>query len=125
MGDGLVTLFVCGDVMTGRGVDQILPQPGNPELWERYAGDARSYVHLAERANGKIPRPAPFGWPQVHPGLFLSMLNEPERARPPCPRCLIPCQPVSPSRCTSPLSCRMFYYSARNAKALSRLGEGL
>ena len=73
MGDGLVTLFLCGDVMTGRGVDQILPQPGNPELRERYAGDARSYVQLAERANGKIPRPAPFGWPW---GDALAILDE-------------------------------------------------
>jgi len=73
VGDGLVTLFLCGDVMTGRGVDQILPQPGNPELRERYAGDARSYVHLAERANGKIPRPAPFGWPW---GDALAILDE-------------------------------------------------
>jgi len=61
--DGLVTLFLCGDVMVGRGVDQILPHPGDPELRERHAGDARAYVGLAERANGKIPRPVPFGWP--------------------------------------------------------------
>lgn len=25
-----VTLFLCGDVMTGRGIDQILPHPGEP-----------------------------------------------------------------------------------------------
>ena len=25
MGTGLVTLFACGDVMPGRGIDQILP----------------------------------------------------------------------------------------------------
>ena len=67
VGDGLVTLFLCGDVMTGRGVDQILPQPGYPELRERYAGDARAYVQLAERANGKIPRPAAVGWPRGTP----------------------------------------------------------
>ena len=23
-----ITLFLCGDVMTGRGVDQVLPHPG-------------------------------------------------------------------------------------------------
>jgi len=51
VGDGLLTLFLCGDVMTGRGVDQVLPYPGDPELRERYAGDARAYVRLAERAN--------------------------------------------------------------------------
>ena len=32
VGDGLLTLFLCGDVMTGRGVDQVLPRPGDPEL---------------------------------------------------------------------------------------------
>jgi len=30
VGDGLLTLFLCGDVMTGRGVDQVLPHPGDP-----------------------------------------------------------------------------------------------
>jgi len=59
----LVTLFACGDVMPGRGIDQILPHPGDPELREHYAGDANAYVRLAERANGPIPRPVSFSWP--------------------------------------------------------------
>ena len=63
MGTGLVTLFACGDVMPGRGIDQILPHPGDPELREHYADDANAYVRLAERANGPIPRPASFSWP--------------------------------------------------------------
>jgi poly-gamma-glutamate capsule biosynthesis protein CapA/YwtB (metallophosphatase superfamily) len=63
MGNGPITLFLCGDVMLGRGVDQILPHPGDPELRERYADDARAYVRLAERASGPIPRPAAFSWP--------------------------------------------------------------
>ncbi len=63
MAGGLVTLFLCGDVMLGRGVDQILPHPGDPELREEYMRDARAYVRLAERANGPIPWPAGFGWP--------------------------------------------------------------
>jgi poly-gamma-glutamate capsule biosynthesis protein CapA/YwtB (metallophosphatase superfamily) len=58
-----VRLFACGDVMTGRGVDQILPHPGDPELRERYVDDARAYVRLAERASGPIPRPVSFAWP--------------------------------------------------------------
>ena len=58
-----MTLFACGDVMPGRGVDQILPHPGDPELREDYAGDANAYVRLAERVNGPIPRPASFSWP--------------------------------------------------------------
>jgi poly-gamma-glutamate capsule biosynthesis protein CapA/YwtB (metallophosphatase superfamily) len=63
VGDGLVTLFLCGDVMTGRGVDRVLRYPGDPELRERYAGDARAYVGLAERAHGPVPRRAGFAWP--------------------------------------------------------------
>ncbi|HEX9356394.1 MAG TPA: CapA family protein [Streptosporangiaceae bacterium] len=63
MGDGLLGLFLCGDVMTGRGVDQVLPHPGDPELRERHVGDARAYVQLAERASGPIPRHADFSWP--------------------------------------------------------------
>ena len=58
-----VLLFACGDVMTGRGVDQILPYPGDPRLREAYADDARAYVQLAEQANGPIPRPVSFAWP--------------------------------------------------------------
>jgi hypothetical protein len=27
-----ICLFLCGDVMTGWGVDQVLPHPGNPVL---------------------------------------------------------------------------------------------
>jgi poly-gamma-glutamate capsule biosynthesis protein CapA/YwtB (metallophosphatase superfamily) len=52
-----VTLFLCGDVMTGRGVDQILPHPAGHELFERYVQDARAYVRLAEARNGPIDRP--------------------------------------------------------------------
>ncbi|HKZ16490.1 MAG TPA: CapA family protein [Geobacteraceae bacterium] len=55
-----VTLFLCGDVMTGRGIDQILPHPGDPRIHEPYAKDARRYVDLAEETNGLIPRPVGF-----------------------------------------------------------------
>jgi poly-gamma-glutamate synthesis protein (capsule biosynthesis protein) len=58
-----VLLFACGDVMTGRGVDQILPHPGDPRLREGYVDDARGYVRLAERASGPVPRPVSFPWP--------------------------------------------------------------
>ena len=50
-------LFLCGDVMTGRGIDQALPHPVSPVLNEPYVRDAREYVALAERANGPIARP--------------------------------------------------------------------
>jgi poly-gamma-glutamate capsule biosynthesis protein CapA/YwtB (metallophosphatase superfamily) len=49
-------LFLCGDVMTGRGIDQILPHPCDPELHEDYVQSAMDYVQLAENANGPIPR---------------------------------------------------------------------
>lgn len=51
------SIFLCGDVMTGRGIDQILPHPNNPQLYESYITDARGYVLLAEEVNGKIPYP--------------------------------------------------------------------
>jgi poly-gamma-glutamate capsule biosynthesis protein CapA/YwtB (metallophosphatase superfamily) len=63
VGEDLVTIFMCGDVMTGRGVDQILPHPGNPELREPNNIDARAYVRMAESVSGPIPQPAVFGWP--------------------------------------------------------------
>jgi poly-gamma-glutamate synthesis protein (capsule biosynthesis protein) len=57
-----VNLFLAGDVMTGRGVDQVLPHPSEPVLYESYVRDAREYVELAERANGHIERPVEFAW---------------------------------------------------------------
>ncbi|MEV6393586.1 CapA family protein [Streptomyces sp. NPDC051907] len=69
----MVTLFLCGDVMLGRGVDQILPCPGDPLLWESYISDARSYVGLAEAANGAIPWPVGYAWPW---GDALEVLEE-------------------------------------------------
>src|SRR5438309_10403140 len=55
-------LFLCGDVMTGRGIDQALPHPVNPVLHEPYVRDARDYIALAENAHGPIPRPLPFDY---------------------------------------------------------------
>ncbi len=62
-GDRPVSLFLCGDVMTGRGIDQILPHPGNPRLHESHVKDARLYVELAEQAGGAIPGPVDFAYP--------------------------------------------------------------
>src|SRR4030095_9110159 len=50
------------DVMTGRGIDQALPHPVDPVLYEPYVRDAREYVELAEKANGPIPRPVSFDY---------------------------------------------------------------
>lgn len=57
-----VTLFVCGDVMTGRAIDQILPTPSDPRLFEPYVSSALSYVELAERVSGPIPRGVAFAY---------------------------------------------------------------
>lgn len=54
--DGLITLFLAGDVMTGRGIDQILRYPSDPLIYEDYIRDARGYVELAEATTGLIPR---------------------------------------------------------------------
>jgi poly-gamma-glutamate capsule biosynthesis protein CapA/YwtB (metallophosphatase superfamily) len=51
-----LTLFLCGDVMTGRGVDQILARPSSPSLHEPFVRSALEYVELAEQASGPIPR---------------------------------------------------------------------
>jgi poly-gamma-glutamate synthesis protein (capsule biosynthesis protein) len=55
-----ITVFMCGDVMTGRGIDQILPHPSDPILYEGFIDDAREYVELAEIVSGPIPRPVDF-----------------------------------------------------------------
>ena len=57
-----VTLFLCGDVMTGRGVDQVLPHPSDPAIHERYMRRASGYVDIAEDAHGQIPQPAAFDY---------------------------------------------------------------
>lgn len=60
----LITLFLAGDVMTGRGIDQILTRPGDPALHESYVQNARRYVELAEESSGPVPRPvdSPYVW---------------------------------------------------------------
>jgi len=48
--------------MTGRGIDQILPHPGDPRIYERASSSALLYVQLAEEVNGPIPKPVPFSY---------------------------------------------------------------
>jgi poly-gamma-glutamate capsule biosynthesis protein CapA/YwtB (metallophosphatase superfamily) len=62
-GSRAIRLFLCGDVMTGRGIDQILPQPVEPHLFESWARSAAVYVDLAERVSGAIGRQLPFDYP--------------------------------------------------------------
>ena len=57
-----VIIFLCGDVMTGRGIDQALPYSVDPELHERYVQSAGDYVRLAERANGRMRLPLTFDY---------------------------------------------------------------
>ncbi|MGZ4990274.1 MAG: CapA family protein [Methylobacter sp.] len=57
-----ITLFLCGDVMTGRGIDQALPHPGKPQIHEPYMISAKDYLTLAEEANGPIPKPVDFDY---------------------------------------------------------------
>jgi len=57
-----LTLFLCGDVMTGRGVDQILPHSCSPCLHEPFVSSALQYVALAEQANGPIPRSGDYAY---------------------------------------------------------------
>ena len=68
-----VTVLLGGDVMLGRGVDQILPHPGDPELREPYLRDSLAYVRLAEHAHGPIARPVDWQWPW---GEVLPLLDE-------------------------------------------------
>ena len=46
--------------MTGRGIDQILPYPCDPRIFESAVSSAEVYVRLAEEANGPIARPVSF-----------------------------------------------------------------
>jgi poly-gamma-glutamate synthesis protein (capsule biosynthesis protein) len=55
-------LCLAGDVMTGRGIDQVMPQSASPELYEPYVRSARDYVALAERWSGAIPRSIAFDY---------------------------------------------------------------
>jgi len=73
---GLITLFLCGDVMTGRGIDQVLPHPSDPKIYEPYLRDANGYVRLAERENGPISRPVDFSY------IWGDALEELERVAP-------------------------------------------
>jgi len=57
-----LTVFLCGDVMTGRGIDQALPHPSHPLIHEPSVRDAGQYVRLAEAANGPVPRPVGFSY---------------------------------------------------------------
>lgn len=70
-----VRIFLCGDVMLGRGIDQVLPHPGDPAIHESYMKSARGYVEIAEMASGPIPKNAGFAY------IWGDALGEMERSR--------------------------------------------
>ena len=55
-------MLLAGDVMTGRGIDQVGPAPLPPVLYEPWVHDAREYVRLAEKASGAIAAPIAPGY---------------------------------------------------------------
>lgn len=59
--------------MTGRAIDQLLPNPGDPTLREAVVSDARTYIGLAEQTNGSIPAPIDYAWPW---GESLAIVDE-------------------------------------------------
>lgn len=61
-GSDMIAVFLCGDVMLGRGIDQVLPHPSDPRLYESYIASATDYLHLAEASSGWIPRPVDFAY---------------------------------------------------------------
>lgn len=58
-----INLFLCGDVMTGRGIDQALPYPVPPVLYESWVKNAQVYLKLAAQKNGEIE--SPFTWDYI------------------------------------------------------------
>jgi poly-gamma-glutamate capsule biosynthesis protein CapA/YwtB (metallophosphatase superfamily) len=79
-----VKLFLCGDVMTGRGIDQGLPHPVHPVLYETWVKNAKEYLHIAEQKNGKIETPVSWdyiwgdalkAWEENQPDLKLINLE--------------------------------------------------
>jgi poly-gamma-glutamate synthesis protein (capsule biosynthesis protein) len=79
-----LTLSLCGDVMTGRGIDQVLPHPSPPRLHEPYVTDARRYVELSQKKSGGFEVPLAFAdiwgdalaaWEQAAPDLRIVNLE--------------------------------------------------
>ena len=73
---GAIKIFMCGDVMTGRGIDQVLPHPVDPLIHEPYLKSALGYVKIAEQANGPIQKPVSFAY------IWGDAINELEREAP-------------------------------------------
>ncbi len=79
-----IRLLLGGDLMLGRGVDQVLPFSCDQLLFEGWRGieSARTFVELAERRNGPLPaeRGAAFVWGDLlaeftDPAVDLRLVN--------------------------------------------------
>jgi poly-gamma-glutamate synthesis protein (capsule biosynthesis protein) len=57
-----IKIFMCGDVMTGRGIDQILLHPVDPLIHEPFMKSAEGYVEITEDVTGPIQKPAGFSY---------------------------------------------------------------
>lgn len=70
-------LLLVGDVMLGRGMDQILDHKNDPILYEGYVKDATEYVELAARQNGPLPanRPKDYVWGDMNSILSQAELS--------------------------------------------------
>ena len=71
-----ITMFMCGDVMLGRGIDQVLAHPSDPVIYEQYMKSAQGYVKIAEQMNGPIPFPVSYSY------IWGYVLEELERVLP-------------------------------------------
>lgn len=79
-----IKLFLSGDIMTGRGIDQVLPHAVDARIYEPYVKDAEEYVRLAEKENGSIDQPVSYAyiwgdalavWKQTAPDLKIINLE--------------------------------------------------
>ncbi|WKE66405.1 CapA family protein [Gallaecimonas kandeliae] len=68
----MLRLFLAGDLMLGRGIDQILPHPCPPGLFEPWVKDARDYLRLMERRQGPLALPVSPAYPW---GFTLKLLS--------------------------------------------------
>lgn len=57
-----LTLFLCGDVMLGRGIDQAFEKSCPSHLYESYVKDARDYIRIAEEKSGMIKTPLSYDY---------------------------------------------------------------
>ncbi|XP_013402866.2 uncharacterized protein LOC106168376 [Lingula anatina] len=52
----IIRVFLVGDVMIGRGIDQILPYHCKPWMYRDFRNDSREYAQLAIDKNGPLPK---------------------------------------------------------------------